>query len=477
MTDKQIKHQLGDDDIETGQPTDHSAPQEGEIIVDKPSSADDVFGGVNANGPNYRSVGWIGTIILMLKTQIGLGVLSIPAIFESVGLIPGVLLICAVAGVATWTSYMVGVFKLRHHQVYGIDDAGGLMFGWVGREVFGAAYLLFMIFVAGSAILGTSIGLNAVSRHGACTAVFVVVAAAIGFLLASIRTLNRIKWLAWVGLSCVVVSILIVAVSVGIQDRPATAPQDGPWLSDYKLVGSPTFAQGVSAVSSLIFACSATPIYFSIAAEMREPRHFTRSLVIAQIVSTLIYATIGIVVYYYCGSYVASPALGSAGPLIKRVAYGIALPGLMVTSTLFIHLSSKSIFVRVLRGSVHLTSNSLIHWTTWLSCTLGVTLIAYIIASGIPFFNDLVSLIGAMLGSFLGYQPTGSMWFYENWGKRRGNRTWKWTVMACWSGFIILTGCFITVAGTYASVTGIISSIRADGGSKPWACADNSNSV
>ncbi|KAL2829361.1 putative amino acid transporter [Aspergillus pseudoustus] len=466
MADDQIKHQLGDNDIETGRATNHSAPQQGEIIMEKPSSADDVFGGVNENGPNYRSVGWVGTIILMLKTQIGLGVLSIPAIFESVGMIPGILLICAVAGIATWTSYMVGVFKLRHHQVYGIDDAGGLMFGWVGL----------MIFVAGSAILGTSIGLNAVSTHGACTAVFVVVAAAIGFLLASIRTLNRIKWLAWVGLSCVVVSILIVAISVGLQDRPAAAPQDGPWLSDYKLIGDPTFAQGVSAVSSLIFACSATPIYFSIAAEMREPRHFTRSLVIAQIVSTLIYATIGIVVYYYCGSYVASPALGSAGPLIKKVAYGIALPGLMVTSTLFIHLSSKSIFVRVLRGSVHLTSNSLVHWGTWLSCTLGVTLIAYIIASGIPFFNDLVSLIGAMLGSFLGYQPAGCMWFYDNWG-RRGNRSRKWMAMACWSGAVILTGCFITVAGTYASITGIISSIRADGGSKPWACADNSNSV
>jgi hypothetical protein len=30
-----------------------------------------------------------------------------------------------------------------------------------------------------------------------------------------------------------------------------------------------------------------------------------------------------------CGQYVASPALGSAGPLIKKISYGIALPGLI----------------------------------------------------------------------------------------------------------------------------------------------------
>jgi amino acid permease len=78
----------------------------------------------------------------MMKAQIGLGVLSIPYTFHSVGMIPGVLLICAVAGIATWTSYMVGVFKLRHPEMYGIDDAGALMFGSTGREVLGAAFIL-----------------------------------------------------------------------------------------------------------------------------------------------------------------------------------------------------------------------------------------------------------------------------------------------------------------------------------------------
>lgn len=55
-------------------------------------------------------------------------------------------------------------------------------------------------------MLGISIGLNAISVHGTCTAVFVVVAAISGFLLASIRTLGRISWLAWVGLAFILTS-------------------------------------------------------------------------------------------------------------------------------------------------------------------------------------------------------------------------------------------------------------------------------
>jgi hypothetical protein len=89
----------------------------------------------------------------------------------------------------------------------------------------------------------------------------------------------------------------------------------------------------------LLFASSATPTYYALVAEMRDTTKFTRALCTAQAISTGIYMTIAVVVYYYCGSYVSSPALGSAGPLLKRIAYGIALPGLCVTTTLFLHVS------------------------------------------------------------------------------------------------------------------------------------------
>ena len=74
---------------------------------------------------------------------------------------------------------------------------------------------------------------------------------------------------------------------------------------------------------------------------MRDPRQYTKSLMICQSVVTAVYLAIGCVVYYYCGSYVASPALGSAGPTLKKISYGFALPGLLVTTMLVIHVRPK----------------------------------------------------------------------------------------------------------------------------------------
>lgn len=97
----------------------------------------------------------------------------------------------------------------------------------------------------------------------------------------------------------------------------------------------------MQAVAMIIFAFSGTPAFFPIAAEMRNPQHYTRAMLICQTVVTTIYLVIGIVVYVYCGSYVASPALGSAGPLVMRVCYGIALPGLLVTQMIVSHVSPR----------------------------------------------------------------------------------------------------------------------------------------
>lgn len=133
---------------------------------------------------------------------------------------------------------------------------------------------------------------------------------------------------------------MIATIAVGIEDRPASAPQtDTPWASNWKAVGNPSFPEAMGAVSNLLFAYSGTPGFFSIVSEMRNPRKYSAAVLCCQAGVTIIYTVIGCVIYYYCGSYVASPALGSTGGLVKKIAYGFALPGLMVTRTIVTHVS------------------------------------------------------------------------------------------------------------------------------------------
>ncbi|OJJ70479.1 hypothetical protein ASPBRDRAFT_56271 [Aspergillus brasiliensis CBS 101740] len=444
-----------------------------------PSTTQDaVFGKITEQGPNYRNVGWLGTVALMLKNQLGLGVLSIPQAFDSLGIVPGVICLLAIAAITTWANYVIGTFKLNHPEVYAIDDAGELMFGRMGREIFAFGVCIYWIFSSGSGLLSTSIGLNAVSAHGTCTAVLVAVSAIASFILSSTRTLGKMKWAAWAGVASIFGAVMIATVAVALQERPPTAPQgDTFWVSDYKLVGNPSFTRAITAVSSIVFAYSGAPGFFPIAAEMRDPSLYTRSLLICQFVITIIYITVGVVIYYYCGSYVASPALGSAGTLIKKVAYGISLPGLITSTVLGIHFSSKYTFIRLLRGSKHMTANTFKHWATWLGCTFAFTIASYLIASGIPNFGDLNSLIGALLGTVMSFQSMGCMWIYDNWKYGSEQQpTLKWILLLLWNILIIALGTFMMIGGTYGSIVNIVASGKATTESSAWSCADNSNS-
>lgn len=117
----------------------------------------------------------------------------------------------------------------------------------------------------------------------------------------------------------------------------------------------------------------------------------------------------------------------------------------------------------------------MVHWTSWLSCVLAVTVISYCIASGIPVFGELVSLIGALFGTLMCFHPMACMWLYDNWMTKARNT--RWTILVAVNVFILVGGTFLLVAGTYGAVMGIINAYNTSGGSPAWACEDNSSSV
>lgn len=116
----------------------------------------------------------------------------------------------------------------------------------------------------------------------------------------------------------------------------------------------------------------------------------------------------------------------------------------------------------------------MVHWITWIACTAGVSLVAYIIASAIPVFGDLVSLVGALLGTPMCFQPMAGMWLYDNWSAGKISKTPQWMLMVAWCMFVIVLGTFLMVGGTYGSIVAIADSYRQSSGSGAWSCADNS---
>lgn len=78
----------------------------------------------------------------MIKTQIGLGVLSIPSVLDTLGMGPGLVVLLVIGGITTWSNYEIGVFKKNHPSVYGIDDVGFKLFGRAGKEFFAVVFVL-----------------------------------------------------------------------------------------------------------------------------------------------------------------------------------------------------------------------------------------------------------------------------------------------------------------------------------------------
>jgi hypothetical protein len=120
--------------------------------------------------------------------------------------------------------------------------------------------------------------------------------------------------------------------------------------------------------------------------------------------------------------------------------------GLIAGATICVHVAGKSLFVRILRNTHHLTSNTKTHWAVWLSCTYGTGLLGWILSEAIPFFSSLVSLIGALGFAPLGICLPALLWFSMHPGYIKGTLKMK----ALWVAhtLLLVLGIFTLVAGT-----------------------------
>lgn len=66
-----------------------------------------------------------------------------------------------------------------------------------------------------------------------------------------------------------------------------------------------------------------------------------KALYALQIADTTLYLIVGIVVYAYAGRDTVSPALGNTGTTLRRIAYGIALPTIMIAGVINGHVCAK----------------------------------------------------------------------------------------------------------------------------------------
>lgn len=351
----------------------------------------------------------------------------------------GIILILGLGCLATYTGFVIGQFKLEYPHVHNMADAGEIMLGPIGREVFGAAQIIFIVFVMGSHVLTFSIMMNTVTTHAACTIIFALVGSVLCFLCTIPRKLGDVSYMAVASYISIIAAVTITMVGVGVE-RPGTG--------EVNAVVQTSFYKGFLAVTNIIFAYAGHVAFFSFISELKKPEDYPKALFLLQGADTSMYVLVAIVTYYYAGEGVASPALGSTSPLLRKIAYGVAIPTIVIAGVINGHVAAKYIYVRLFRDTKHIRSNSPYSWSVWILITLVLWIVAWIIAEAIPVFNDLLGLISALFASWFTYGLSGVFWLFINHGKYR--KTKKKMFLTVLNSLTFLMG--LTIVGSSLKV-------------------------
>ena len=204
----------------------------GSVSVSGGASAHDVFGSEEHHDIKYKRLSWPLVAILMIAEIVSNGMLSLPSAFATVGMVPGIIITTFLGVFATYTSWLLVKFKLRHPEVHTMADAGYIMFGLVGRELMAFGTFAFAIFGTGGQLLAGQIALATLSDAKLCNLTYTAIFAVASLFLSMPRTFHGLGYISILS----VLSILLAGLSAWVppaRSRLSAAPS--------KLLLRPTF--------------------------------------------------------------------------------------------------------------------------------------------------------------------------------------------------------------------------------------------
>lgn len=408
----------------------------------------------------FNRLGWKRLTICLIVEAIALGSLSVPSAFAKLGMVAGVILTVGLGFVAIYTSYVVGQVKMRYPHVAHYSDAVQLIWGRFGYELTGAMFALFLILLVGShALTGTIAFINIVGNASMCALIWGIISAIILFVLALPPTFADFAILGYIDFVSIIVAILITIIGTGIQASDAPGGLAAvPW-SAWPPPGT-TFYEAFLSTTNIIFAYSFAVCQFSFMSEMHTPGDYVKSIWALGLIEICIYTITGSLVYAFVGVDVKSPALLSAGTTLSRVAFGIALPVIFISGSINGTVVGRYILDRSFKNSPIRYINTKAGWVVWLGLIATVTVIGWVIAEAIPFFNALLGLISSLfISGFTFYFP--ALFWFQLIKEGKWYEGWRNISLSILNGIVFVFGIAILVCGTYSSVEDILHQFSA----------------
>ncbi|KAL9058560.1 MAG: hypothetical protein Q9162_001715 [Coniocarpon cinnabarinum] len=414
------------------------------------------------NDNSFKTMRWWNVSLLMIAEVISLGILALPHATAKLGFFPAVFFIVTFGFVATYAGYVIGTFKLRFMEVGNVGDAGAVLFSPygpraanLGRRVFGTLSVAFLVFIMAAHVLSFGIMMNVVTNHGTCTIVFLVCGTLLSIFLCLPRRLVEVSWISIVSMFSIFGAVVVTVAGVS-HLHPGGNDLTKAIAKDTRMI------DGIVALMDIIMAYSGNVAFFNFMSEMRDPREYRKALFTLQTLATIIYVLAATVIYYFAGPDIAAPALGSAGPLMRKIAYYLAMPTIVIAGVVNGHVAIKMVFRSWKRGMEEQKGWTPYCW--WVGLNVGLWTIAWVLAESIPNFGNLLALVSSSLGTWFTYGLSAGLWFFMHKGKYWNS---KFGLVA--NTLILIGTVALSGFGMWASLV----AIREDSSGTAWACASN----
>lgn len=395
-----------------------------------------------------------------------------PSVLASIGLVPGIIVIIFIACLSGYSGLVFGEFCQQYPGLQSFGDAAEVMgrtlwgprWGRVCNEVAGWGQTVFMVFVMGSHLLTWTIALNNLTDSSHCTVMWAGVGLVVFWVWNIPRTLQYTSYMSVASSLSIFTAVVVTIVDVAVEK-----PIGGTSIDLFRAL---PFASAFLSVTNIAIAFCAHSCFFTVMAELKHKEDWPKALAALQVLDTSLYLLAAVCIYVYVGPDVPSPALSAAGSaVVRKVIWGIALPTIVIAGVIYAHVAGKFIFLRIMAGprrhAAHVARRTAVGTAAWLATTLGIWLVAFVIAESVPIFNSLLSLVAALFVSWFSYGIPGLMWLFL----RRGAyfRDARSVAGLVANVFLVAAGFLFCGLGLWSTVV----SLSSNSTHEPWSCASN----
>lgn len=365
-------------------------------------------------------------------------------------MVAAVVITVALGVLAIYASYIVGLLKLKYPHIHHYADFGRLLLGSPGDWLFSSIFVALLTLVVGSHCITGKLALAAISDSAVCSLIFGAISAVILFVLAIPPSFTEVAILGYIDFASIMLAVGIAIIATGLQRDAVVALPWSAWPKD-----NLTLSEAFVAVSNIVFAYAFAAAQPSFMDEIHSPQDFGKSIFFLGTVQTIVYTVTGATIYAFVGQTVQSPALCSTGPLVSKVAFGIALPVIFISGSINTTVACRFMHGRMFQDSITRYVNTAAGWATWLGLVAALTVLAWVISEAIPFFSELLSLSGCLFVSGFSFYLPPLLWFFLlKEGSCFAKRNFQAAVLNL---TVFVVGVCVLGFGTYASVKQIVS--------------------